>query len=240
MKSTRFRHPLAGLLALYFRLLHAAIAHVLPGMLQRALRRRFAGIWSHHEGTVPEGGAVVAANHHSWWDLHLAIAMCAYHRRPSAGVMDDAQLANFPFFRHLGVIGASQVRQAVRYAQAGHHLVVCVEGAIQPPGRLAPVQPGAAAIARWAGVPILPCAIRVVMRGMERPEIYLRFGAPLPVGSSSNEVAQALAPLLDRLDADIAAAPNAEVAVPGYRAWWPAKPTELSQIRRWRRFWGAA
>jgi 1-acyl-sn-glycerol-3-phosphate acyltransferase len=225
---------------LYLGVLYEVLGRLMPGILRRGMRRGLAGIWSSHEGEVPAGGAVVVANHHSWWDVHFAIAISAHHRRPSGGVMDDAQLAAFPFFRRLGIVGRKEVRQAVRLAQRGHHVVVYVEGALRPPGPLGAVQPGAAAIARWAEVPLIPCAIRVVMRGRDRPEAYLRVGAALPPGTPTEGVAAALAETLGRLDADVAAAPDAEVPVPGYSPWWPQRPREHERIARWRRFWGAA
>jgi len=224
----------------YLGILFEVVGRLLPDILQRGMRRGLAGVWSHHEGEVPESGAVVVANHHSWWDVHLAIALCAHHQRPSAGVMDDAQLAAFPFFRRLGVVGRKEVRQAVRLAQAGHHVVVYAEGELRQPGPLGPLHAGAASIAAWAQVPLYPVAIRVVMRGRDKPEAYLRFGSPLPVAADTEALAERLAALLARLDADLAAAPDAEAPVPGYRAWWALGPREHERIARWRRFWGAA
>jgi 1-acyl-sn-glycerol-3-phosphate acyltransferase len=225
---------------LYLTLLYEILGRLLPGILRRAMRRGLAGVWSLAEAEVPGGGAVVVANHHSWWDVHLAIAICAHHGRPSAGVMDEAQLAAFPFFRRLGIVSRKEVRQAVRLAQGGHHVVVYGEGALRPPGPLGQLQPGAAAIAKWADVPLIPCAIRVIMRGSDRPEIYLRVGAALPPGVSTEGLAASLSALLARLDGDVAAAPDAEAPVPGYLPWWPERRREHERIARWRRFWGAA
>lgn len=223
----------------YLSALYEVLGRTLPGVLRRQMRARLHGVWSQQEAELPPGGAVLVANHHSWWDVHLGIALCGHLGRPSAGVMDDGQLAAFPFFRRLGIVGRREVRQAVRLAAAGHLVVVYAEGELRTPGPLGPLQPGAAAIASWAAVPLVPCAIRVAMRGADRPEVYLRFGPPLAAGSATDEVATALRALLARLDADLASAADPEAPLPGYRPWWPAPPRDHERIARWRRFWGA-
>ncbi|MFO8150738.1 MAG: 1-acyl-sn-glycerol-3-phosphate acyltransferase [Trueperaceae bacterium] len=226
--------------ALWASLLERAIAASLPGIMRRALRRGLAGIWARAEAPVPTDGAVVVANHHSWWDAYLAWAVADHHGRPSGAIMDEAQLARFRFFRHLGVVSDREPRAAARRAAAGAWLVVYVEGGLRPPGPLGPVRPGAAAIARWAGVPVLPLAIRCVMRGGERPEVYLRFGAPLASGVDHETLARALADLLERLDRDLAAATDAEAPVPDYRPWWRATERSHERLARWRAWWGAS
>ena len=224
---------------LYLGALYEVLGRALPGVLARQMRARLFGIWSHLEGAVPSGGAVLIANHHSWWDVHLGIAIAGHHQRPSAGVMDEGQLAAFPFFRKLGIVGRHEVRQAVRLAKAGHFLVVYVEGELRAPGALGPAQPGAAAIAKWAEVPLFPCAVRVVMRGADRPEVYLRVAEPLPPGTTTDELSNALSALLARLDSDLLAAPDPEAPLPGYQPWWPPRPRDHERIARWKRFWGA-
>jgi len=220
-------------------LLEPAIGAALPAIMRRALRRGLAGIWSRTEGPLPDGGAVVVANHHSWWDAYLAWAVADRHGRPSGAIMDAAQLARFPFFRRLGAVSEREPRAAARRAAAGAWLVVYVEGELRPPGPLGPARPGAAAIARWAAVPVLPLAIRCVMRGGERPEVYLRFGRPLAAGVDHETLAGALAGLLARLDDDLAAATDAESPLPGYHAWWRVADRSHERAARWRAWWGA-
>lgn len=215
------------------------IAALLPGVMRRALRRGLAGVWSRAEARLPAGGAVIAANHHGWWDAYLAWAIADHHHRPSGAIMDDAQLARFRFFRRLGVVSQREPRAAARRAAAGAWLVVFVEGAMRPPGPLGPTRPGAAAVARWAGVPLLPLAIRCVMRGAERPEVYLRFGAPLPGGTEHPVLEAELAALLSRLDGDLAGASDPEAPVPGYAPWWPQALRGDQRAARWRAWWGA-
>jgi 1-acyl-sn-glycerol-3-phosphate acyltransferase len=224
----------------WVRGLHAAIGRALPFVMQRALRRGLAGVWTLAEAPLPAGGAVLIANHHAWWDVYLAWAIAARHGRPSGAIMDDAQLARFPFFRHLGVVSTREPRAAARRAAAGAWLMVYVEGALRSPGPLGPTREGAAALARWANVPLLPVAIRVVMRGADRPEAYLRFAAPLPPGTPHGEAIAALAALLGRLDDDLRAATDPEAPLAAYHPWWPAAARDHERIGRWRTFWGGA
>lgn len=56
------------------------------------------------------------------------------------------------------------------------------EGEMRYPGPLGPLREGANWLARKAGVPLLPVALRVVLRGYEHPEAFLWVGRPLPPG----------------------------------------------------------
>lgn len=215
------------------------IGAALPGIMRRAMRRGLAGVWSRYQGVPLRAGAVLVANHHSWWDTYLALGIPGYHGCASAGIMDEAQLERFPFFRRLGVVSRREVRQATRLAAAGHQLIVFLEGSLRAPGPLGPTREGAAVIARWAQVPIVPVAIRVVMRGADRPEAYVLFGEALPSGTDHAQVVATLTALLSRLDADLGAAPDVERPLPEYHPWWPERQRSHERIARWRRFWGA-
>lgn len=215
------------------------VAAFVPGRIDRSLRRGLAGVWGCFEAPPPEGGAVVVANHHAWWDAYLAWAFAVRHGRPSGAIMDDAQLARFRFFRRLGAVPASRPRAAARRAAAGAWLVVFPEGRLRPPGPLGPTRPGAAAVARWAGVPMWPVAFRAVVRGAERPEVYVRAGAPLPAGASAEEAVAALAAVLARVDADVAAATDPEAPLPGYDLWWPGTSSTHQRAAWVARLWGA-
>ena len=73
------------------------------------------------------------------------------------------------------------------------------EGRIQPPGPLAPLRPGAEWLARSAGVPLVPVAVRVTLRGDRTPAAFMRCGAPCADGDLSTALAAELA----QLDADL-------------------------------------
>jgi 1-acyl-sn-glycerol-3-phosphate acyltransferase len=214
------------------------VAAFVPGRIHRAFRRGTGGVWGRLEAPPPAGGAVVVANHHSWWDAYLAWGLAVHHGRPSGAVMDDAQLDRFRFFTHLGAVPASRPRAAARHAAAGAWLVVFPEGGLRTSGPLGPTRRGGAAIARWAGVPLWPVAFRAVVRGGEHPELYVRAGDPLPEGTEAAAADAALAALLARLDADLAAAPDPEAPVPGYEAWWRGRGSTHERAGWLARLWG--
>ncbi len=218
--------------------LERLVARFVPARIERSLRHGLAGVWGRFEGPPPEAGAVVVANHHAWWDAYLAWGLAVRHGRPAGAVMDDVQLARFGFFKHLGAIPASRPRAAARHAAAGAWLVVFPEGRLRAPGPLGPTRPGAAAIARWADVPLWPVAFRAVIRGTERPEVYVRAGTPMPPGTSAETAIAALTDVLARLDADLGAAADPEAPLAGYEPWWHGTRSASERAAWVARLWG--
>lgn len=186
----------------------------------RSLRGQLAAIAV--GGSLPRGGAVVASNHGSWWDGYLLGALAGVVGQRSAIMMTSRQLARFPFLRLVGAVGTDGARSLVRTARDGHWAVVFPEGSMQAGRTLAPLRPGAVWIARTARVPLVPVAVRVVVRGGPQPEAIVRFGAPIDVRAfpthddAETALAAALTRELARLDDDVEAA-DPEHDVPGYR-----------------------
>ncbi|MPY66697.1 1-acyl-sn-glycerol-3-phosphate acyltransferase [Deinococcus sp. SDU3-2] len=167
--------------------------------IRRSVRTGLGGVWM--RGPLPAGGAVLAPNHHSWWDGYVMGELTWGLGGDFRVLMTGWQLAHYPFLRRVGALGADELRAAVRGARAGAWVVVFPEGALQPAGPPRELRPGAGWIARQAGVPLVPVAVRVGLRGRPRPEAYLRFGAPTTAGG----LAEALARELGALDTDLAA-----------------------------------
>lgn len=185
----------------------------------RSLRTSFETISV--AGKLPRGGAVVASNHGSWWDGYLLGALSGAVGRRSAVMMTSDRLAAFPFLRLAGATGTDGSRELARAASAGRWAVVFPEGDIQPGRVLAPLHPGAAWVARTAGVPLVPAAVRVVVRGAPQPEAIVRFGRPIDaaagdVRATTAVLAERLRAELDELDAHVAVA-DPDLPVPGYR-----------------------
>lgn len=170
-------------------------------MVRRSIRRsvqtELAGVWV--RGHLPTEGAVLAPNHHSWWDGYTLSEVAAWAGADFRVLMTPHQLGRFPFLRRAGALAAGQVREAARFARAGSWLVVFPEGAIRPAGPVQEVRAGAAWVARTAGVPLIPLALRVVLRGGQQPEAYVRFGPPI----SEALLPQTLARELALLDAEL-------------------------------------
>ncbi|MEF2276933.1 1-acyl-sn-glycerol-3-phosphate acyltransferase [Deinococcus sp. YIM 134068] len=175
------------------------VTALLRASIRRSVHSDLAGVWA--RGPLPPGGAVIAPNHHSWWDGYVMREVTWVLGVEFRVLMTERQLARFPFLRRVGALGTSEVRAAVRAARAGAWVVVFPEGALQPVGPLRDVQPGAAWIARTAGVPLVPVALRVTLRGAQRPEAYLRFGRAVPGGELTQVLTDELAALDDELRA---------------------------------------
>jgi len=129
------------------------------------------GVWV--RGNPPVGPAVWAANHHSWWDPFVAHALLGLAGRDTGVVMDDENLAAFPFLRRVGVMGTRELRSAVAPVRAGRVMMIFPEGELRPAGPPAEVARGAAWLARRADAELLSVGMRVTMRGHEAPEAYV-------------------------------------------------------------------
>jgi 1-acyl-sn-glycerol-3-phosphate acyltransferase len=212
---------------------------MLPLVVLCSLRRGLAGVWGRLDGEVPAGGLVVAANHHSWWDGYLALLLARRLRRPLTLVMAERQLDRYPFFRRQGAIGTRELRTALRRVRAGALLVIYPEGAIGAPGPLAPLWPGASYLAARSGRPLVPVAVRVALRGSQRPEAYLRVGEAIPAAhpDAAATLAEALAASLARLDAELMGA-DPEGVPPGYARWLRGAASTDRRTAWGVRWWG--
>ena len=178
---------------------HPWATAALRASVRRSVRRELAGVWL--RGPLPAGGAVLAPNHNSWWDGYLLRELAWWAGADFRALMTGRQLAHFPFLRRIGALYPAEVRAAVRAAQAGAWVAVFPEGMIRPAGALDTLQPGATWIARRADVALVPIGIRVVMRGQQRPEAYLRVGHPVPPA----DLARGIDTQVQALDAELLA-----------------------------------
>lgn len=197
-------------------------------MFTEHVRGNLRGIWVRNPpGVSPY---VWAANHHSWWDGFVAGAYLWARGQDAALVMDRAQLENFKFFRHVGVVGAHEPRRALAALAAGRTLVVYPEGKLLPPAGLGPLQRGAVWLAQRAGVPVVPVAVRVVMRGQQSPEAYLDFGEPLlPATQDPDSLRVALSQQLAGLD-QMLADNDCEQPLPGFAQVVAGRPSTNERI----------
>ncbi|MEJ2359305.1 MAG: 1-acyl-sn-glycerol-3-phosphate acyltransferase, partial [Deinococcales bacterium] len=123
--------------------------------------------------------------------------------------------------------------------EAGHLVAVFPEGRLRPSGAPAKVAPGAAFLARRGRRPLVPVAVRVTMRGSQRPEAFVRFGAPLdPARKDLGEALQAaLDDLVQGLDAELAAC-DPERTPPGYDRWLAGHASTDRRMAWGVRLWG--
>jgi hypothetical protein len=141
------------------------------GALRLTVRGGLAGVWV--RGVIPAGPAVLAANHHSWWDPFIALELAARARRRSALLMDAESLRRYRFARHLGAIGTDEPRSGLAALRGGAVLVLYPEGRLLPAGAPAPLAAGASWFARRGTARLCSAAVRVLMRGGQFGEAYV-------------------------------------------------------------------
>ena len=203
-------------LALKLRaLVTALIGGSLPFLIRRSLRRDLHGVYARgFSAKLPPGGALLAANHHSWWDVYLAWLIGQKLRRPLSGLILPETLQQFPFFRSIGGVPTTELREALRRLRRGELLIVFPEGELRAAGTVGAVQPGLGFLASRAAVLVYPVAIRAVLRGAQRPEVFIVLGeAVLP-----DEIVGALNGLLGGLERELAHA-DPEKPLPGFDLW---------------------
>lgn len=208
----------AYLQALWSRLralLTAGIGLALPRLMRRSFRRGLHGVYARGAwDALPLGGALLALNHHTWWDLYLAWLIGQRLGRPLSGLILPETLRQFPFFRAVGAVPTTELREVLRRLSRGELVVVFPEGGLRAAGRVGVLEPGLEFLAQRAGVPVYPVAIRAVMRGAERPEVFLVLGRATEPAS----VAAALTHLLAELEAELAVT-DPERPLPDFVSW---------------------
>jgi cytidylate kinase len=140
---------------------------------------------------VPQGGAIIAPNHQSFWDIPL-VGLALAGRRTH--FMAKSELFRNPLFaRIIRTLLAFPVRRgapdrtAIRYAidilKQGELLTIFPEGTRSKTGELKAAEAGLALIAARARVPIVPVGIkgtRLMFSREERfPRVEIRVGVPL-------------------------------------------------------------
>ena len=142
------------------------------------------------ENIPAEGGAIIAANHASWFDpVAIAVAL----RRP-VHFMAKAELFEKPilkwFFTKVhsfpvkrGMADRGAIRTAQERVRAGHLLGIFPEGTRNPDAEeLLPLQGGAALIALKTGVPVIPVVTQNVNPVRFRQKIRVVIGEPIDLG----------------------------------------------------------
>jgi len=174
------------------------------------VRRGLRGVWL--RGSFPGQACVLAANHHSWWDIYVWPVLLWKQGQPMRGLILDKSLKEFSFMRY-GALPASKPRLALRVLQQGITLLVFPEGQLLPPGKLGPLRGGAAWLAAKSASPLVPAVLRLVMRGQEFAEAYVWLGEPIE--PSTQRLQATLAQMLDQLEQEIQAH-DAETPLPGF------------------------
>ncbi len=219
------------------------MAAMTKGIIMRSVRKNIHAVWL--KGTIenlPKGNYILAPNHHSWWDAYMLWFITRRLGCDFRVLMDEVQLAKFYFFRHLGALGTSEIRAALRFLkpnelrynearcnELGRNearyneasvLVIFPEGGIRQATKVQAIEKGLDYFSEKAAVPVVPLAIRTVFRGAQLPEVFLNFGEAIDFSSEiSEDYMQVMNRLLDELDKDIASLPPEEPIEEGYTVW---------------------
>lgn len=201
--------------------LDARFEGVARGGLDQLVRRNLRSV--RVDGALPTGPCVWAANHHSWWDFFVAAAVLRAAGRHDIGVLMDAvNLGRRSLFEKVGVVGTDRLRSAQAMLQGGGVLVVFPEGELRPAGPVGPLHRGARWLADRTGADLRAVATRVVLRGQQAPEAYLRVSVPL---GSQDDLAEHLGDGVAALDLALATSdpmqplPGFRQSVDGVRSW---------------------
>lgn len=196
------------------------------------MRRTFAhvhvsgpGAQGLHLGTswaASTAPVIAYINHSAWWDAVVPFVLARQlFRRESWAIMEGAQIGRYPIFRRIGCFGATSaslddarrtVVHAVTRLRGGPRrmLWLCPQGALLAPRAPLVFRSGLARIARL--VPeamLLPIGLRYEFRTTQRPECFMRIGAPIPrdgeisVRTLTQRLRDALAAELDLLDGSL-------------------------------------
>ncbi|AKH43796.1 1-acyl-sn-glycerol-3-phosphate acyltransferase [Altererythrobacter atlanticus] len=163
--------------------------------------RYFAGIRVREEGERPEGPAIFAFKHESFFeaidlpvslDYPVIFAKEELFRIPGWGRAARAYGA-IPLARRDGAKALRRMLVDARnYTKGGRPLVIFPEGTRVPHGHVAPLKSGFAALYKLLGVPVVPVAVDsglLYQRRWKRPgTITIRFGEAIEPGLPRPEI----------------------------------------------------
>ena len=177
-------------------------------VLSRAIRVHVEGI-----ANIPETGPFILI----WNHLHISDAMLLFGMMPrpvtfiATGKFKWKNPLIHVYMKWAGAILIAQgrpdhraMRQALKALAGGTPVALAPEGRVSPTGALLKAERGVAALVRHSRVPVVPAAIwgqhkaHHSWKRLRRPEVTIRFGAPVAYPQSSSSATD-----LDRLTTDI-------------------------------------
>ncbi len=230
-------------LALWRRLtslIERGIGLMLPFIMLRTLNTGLHAVWQRGDWqALPKTAVIFAANHPSWWDMYLCWFIGQKLRRPLNGMMREDTLATFPFFRAIGVLSQTEVREALRGLKRGEDLQIFPQGEMHQ-SSITEANEGVAFLAEKSGVPVYPVALRLVVRGAQQPEAFILLGEPLLFSGERTEFLETLAKkiddLIDSLEQTISET-HPEAKPEGFTNWLPEKKRFDEQIKWLQKLW---
>ena len=164
-------------------------------IFQRALRRDFNAIRLATASPPPSPATprlVIYTNHPSWWDAAVYTYVCRhfFDGRPIFSPIEASMLRRYPFMARIGAFGVERrsTRGAIGFlaicreilASERNILIIACQGRFADVRDRLELERGIAHLADMAcGVTFLPLAIEYTFWDERRPELLLRFGAPI-------------------------------------------------------------
>lgn len=204
---------------------------VLLTCFDQLVRLSLKGVWV--RGEIPSGPVVWAMNHHHWWDAFASGSVLRTQGQRPTVLVSNENLASFGLLNWIDAVPAAAPERAVEALRAGRPLIIMPEGRMLAAGTLGPLRGGAGRIAAQAQVPLLPVALRVVMRGSQHAEAFIDISEAV----SAEDLAPVLRHSLTAMDDALATADPAH-PLPGYRAVVPGRGSVdglISVLTPWRR-----
>ncbi len=195
------------------------------------VRLSLRGVWV--RGDIPQEPVVWAMNHHHWWDAFASGSVLRTQGQRPTVLVSDKNLASFGLLNWIDAVPAAAPERSVEALRLGRTLIIMPEGRMLPPGPLGPLRGGAGRIAAAAQVPLVPVALRVVMRTSQHAEVFIDIGHAV----SAESLDSALGGALTTMDEAIATA-NPFEPLPGYRKVVPGRGSIdglISVLTPWRR-----
>jgi 1-acyl-sn-glycerol-3-phosphate acyltransferase len=185
--------------------------------VRRTLQRRFDGVWveglARARRETAAAPLIVALNHVAFWDPLVALQLDALLGTESHCLMDERNLAHYPFFAWVGAVPLArstgkrtlrQLRDAATLLSAPRRALWIFPQGRQRPAHLWPHAPssGVSWLSREARAAVLPLAIGYAFREAREPAILASFGSLIEAGSSHmlGALEAAWIAALDRID----------------------------------------
>jgi len=153
------------------------------------------------ERCPPQGPAILAINHLSYFDGPMVLAMLPRRVRPMAAerlrrhfFFGPVMNATGAVFIRRGQLDRAAMRALLAVLEGGGCVAVAIEGTRSPDGKLQEGKNGVAYLAAKSGAPLIPAAvwgtegIWPAWRRFRRADVHLSLGSPITLASRSLDV----------------------------------------------------
>jgi 1-acyl-sn-glycerol-3-phosphate acyltransferase len=194
---TAIERPAASAQPRFRPLLHDLVRGVIRFLFLTLSHSKVTGL----ESCPPQGPAILAINHLSYFDGPMVLAMLPRRVRPMAAdrlrrhfFFGPVMRATGAVFVRRGQMDRAAMRALVEVLEGGGCVAVAIEGTRSPDGILRQGKNGVAWLAAKTGAPLIPAAVWGTEQiwpawcRFRRAEVHLSLGAPLTLASQALDV----------------------------------------------------